>query len=86
MLTYSAGELQRKLGEIQDKALRQPVSITRHGRARLVIMAVEEYERLKRRDRVVLRAGELSDADLEAIATADVPAEFAHLDAELSEG
>lgn len=85
-MTYSSGELQRKLGEIQDQALRQPVSITRHGRARLVIMAVEEYHRLKQRDRVVLRAGELSDDDLAAIATADVPGEFAHLDAELSEG
>lgn len=83
MLTYTAGELQRKLGEIQDKALSQPIAITRHGRERLVMLSAEEYRRLKRRDREVLLVGELSDADLEAIGKAEVPAEYAHLDAEL---
>ncbi len=85
MPTFTSGDLQRKLGEIQDVALRQPTFITRHGRERLVILSVDEYRRLKRRDRQVLRAGELSDADLEAIGKAEVPPEYAHLDAEIIE-
>jgi hypothetical protein len=36
---------------------------------------VEEYARLKRRDRRVVRTGELSDADVALIAKAEVPAE-----------
>jgi hypothetical protein len=39
---------------------------------------------LTRRDREVLDVGELSDADLAAIACAEVPAEYAYLDAELA--
>lgn len=85
MRNFTSAELQRRLGEIQDIALSQPVSITRHGRARLVILSVAEYDRLKRRDRAVLRVGDLSDAELAAIASAEVPAQYAALDAELAQ-
>jgi hypothetical protein len=44
---------------------------------------VDEYRRLKRRDRQVLRAGDLSDADLEAIAKTEMDPRHAHLDKEL---
>ena len=46
MLTYSSGELQRKLGEVQDKALTQPVLITRHGRERLVVLHAARFPEL----------------------------------------
>jgi hypothetical protein len=46
---------------------------------------MEEYARLKRRDRRVVRTGYLTDADLERIAQAEVPAEHVHLDEELKE-
>jgi prevent-host-death family protein len=55
MLTVSAAEFQRNFGRYQDEALKQPVSITRNGRDRLVVLAVEEYQRLKRRDRDVVK-------------------------------
>jgi hypothetical protein len=35
-------------------ALVQPVAVTRNGRERTVLISVEEYHRLKRRDRQVL--------------------------------
>lgn len=41
----------------------------------------DEHRHSVRRE--VLLVGELSDAELEAIANAEVPQEFAHLDAEL---
>ena len=40
---------------------------------------------VKRRDRRVVRTGELSDQDLALIAKAEVPAEHAHLDEELKD-
>jgi len=85
MRTIPASELQRKLGEVQDAALKEPVAITRNGRERLVLLSIEEYRRLKRRDRVVLRAGQLSDEFLEALANAEMPADDNHLNAELDE-
>jgi hypothetical protein len=46
-------------------------------------MAAEEWERLKRRDRRVGLAAELPEEWVEAVRSARVPEEFAHLDAEL---
>ena len=66
MITVSAAEFQRYFGRYQDEALTQPVVITRNGRERLVMISVDEYRRLTRSDRQVLRAGDLSDADLTA--------------------
>lgn len=83
MITVSAAEFQRYFGRYQDEALTQPVVITRNGRERLVMLSVDEYRRLKRRDREVLRAGDLSDADLEAIAKTEMDPRHAHLDEEL---
>ena len=42
MLMVSAAEFQRNFGRYQDEALKQPLSITRNGRDRLVVLAVEE--------------------------------------------
>jgi hypothetical protein len=44
----------------------------------------DEFKRLKQRDREVLRVEDLAEADLRAIRNAEVPGEYAHLDAELN--
>jgi prevent-host-death family protein len=79
----TASQFQQSFGQLSDKARREPVVITKHGQPSLVIMAAEEWERLKRRDRRVGHIGELSQEWAEAIAQAEVPAEYAHLDSEL---
>jgi len=63
--------------------LSEPVTITKNGHDRLVVLSAEEYERLKRRDRRVVLAGQLTDEEVALIADAEVPAEHAHLDEEL---
>ena len=73
MITVTAAEFQRHFGRYQDEALTQPVAITRNGRERLVMLSADEYRRLKRRDREVLRAGDLSDADLAALEATRAP-------------
>jgi hypothetical protein len=47
--------------------------------------SAEEFKRLKRRDREVLRSEDLTEADLEAIRKAEPPAEAAAFDHEVSE-
>ncbi|HLZ84702.1 MAG TPA: type II toxin-antitoxin system prevent-host-death family antitoxin [Caulobacteraceae bacterium] len=79
----TASEFQQAFGMLSDKARRQPVVITKHGRDSLVVMPVEEWERLKRRDRHVGLTADLSVEWLEAVRNAKVPEEFAHLDADL---
>jgi PHD/YefM family antitoxin component YafN of YafNO toxin-antitoxin module len=83
MLTMSAAEFQRNFGRYQDEALKQPVSITRNGRDRLVVLAVEEYQRLKRRDREVFKTEELNEAEIKAITEGGMDARHNHLNAEL---
>jgi prevent-host-death family protein len=83
MITVTAAEFQRHFGRYQDEALTQPVAITRNGRERVVMISIEEYRKLQRRSREVLRAGELSDADLAAIAAAEMDPRHAALDKEL---
>jgi prevent-host-death family protein len=48
MSVVSSAEFQRKLGLYQDKALAEPVTITKNGRERLVLLSVDEYQRLKK--------------------------------------
>ena len=83
MITVSAAEFQRHFGRYQDEALVQPIAITRNGRERLVVLSTEEYRRLRRRSREVLRAGDLTDAELDAIAKTDMDPRHRHLDREL---
>lgn len=83
MITVTAPEFQRHFGRYQDEALTQPVAITRNGRERVVMISVDEYRRFKRRDREVLRAGELSDEGLAAIARTRAPESAKVFDDEL---
>ena len=83
MLRYSAAELQRQLGHIQDQALKEPVTITRHGRDRLVILDAEEFKQLRKRARVAMSVEELSDDDIKQIEQTSMPPKHNHLNAEL---
>ena len=73
MVRVSAAEFQRNIGRYQDMALVQPVAITRNGRERTVMISVEEYYRLKRRDRQVLELTDFTDADIAALEQTRAP-------------
>lgn len=83
MRRVSSTEFQKKVGLYQDLALTEPLTVTRNGREKIVVLSAEEYHRLKRRDREVLLVEELSVEDLEAIAKAKPPAEAAAFDHEV---
>ncbi len=85
-MRVTTAEFIKGYGALADKAMSGPVTITKNGRDRLVLISIEEYERLRRRDRRVLLAEDVAEADLALIAQAEVPAEQAHLDAELGAG
>jgi PHD/YefM family antitoxin component YafN of YafNO toxin-antitoxin module len=84
-MKISTAEFIKNYGSLADKALSEPVVITKNGRDRLVMLSVEEYARLKRRDRRVVRLEDFSDNELALIARAEVPAEYARLDDELKD-
>ena len=77
----SSAELQRSFGRYWQKALREPVVITNHGRESLVLLSAEEYRRLKSQDRRALHPGELGGREIESLRASQMAAEaaqFAH--------
>lgn len=62
--TVTSKEALRHWKEVTDQALREPVVITAHGRPRHVLLAYEDYERLRSQER-------------HAYLTADLPADLA---------
>jgi PHD/YefM family antitoxin component YafN of YafNO toxin-antitoxin module len=81
----STAEFIKNYGSLADKALTEPVVITKNGRDRLVVLSADEYARLKRRDRRVVRLEDFSDEEMALIARAEANPEDAHLDAELKD-
>lgn len=73
MQVFTSEELQRRPADVQQSALVEPTFITFHGRPRLVVMSVDEFDRLQGRRRVVFDASEISEAvldDLRSMANA----------------
>jgi len=85
MELVSSGEFQRKIGHYQDRALVEPVTITSNGRERLVMMSVEEYRRLKRRDRRVMTLDDFTEEDIAALEKVRAPSEAAAFNDEMTE-
>jgi prevent-host-death family protein len=68
MITVSASEFQRNIGRYQDEALKQAVAITSNGRERVVMVSAEEYRKALRYMRESIPVGELTDAEVKAMA------------------
>lgn len=80
LLAVSAKDVAGKFGYYTDEAMLRPVGIQRHGTTRVVMISLQEYERLLRRDRQVLLTKDLDDETLEAILTAEIPQDARRLD------
>lgn len=80
MQRYSSYDLQRNVAKVQEAALKEPVSISYHGRDRLVVLSIDEFERLKRRDKQVIAMDELPDEFLASLQEPYGNAEQAALD------
>lgn len=49
MKSFRSQDMQKQAAAVQEAAMREPVLITYHDRPRLVVMSIEEYERLRER-------------------------------------
>ncbi len=83
MIKVPAAEFQRNIGRYQDLALKEPIAVTRNGRERTVMISIEEYQRLKRRDRRVMSLEDFTDADIAALEMTRAPEEAKAFDDEL---
>jgi prevent-host-death family protein len=79
--TITSTEFQRNVGTHVDQALRDPIFITKHSRESLVLVAAEDYRRLKELDtRRALYPHELDDETLADMDKGYQGASTPHLD------
>lgn len=62
MRTFKSQDMQRQPASLQEAAIVEPVVITYHDRPRLVLMSMEEYDRLQGRRRSVGSIEELPES------------------------
>ncbi|MCP1215780.1 type II toxin-antitoxin system prevent-host-death family antitoxin [Acetobacter orientalis] len=80
MPTVGALKFQRKFGEFQHQAQREPVEITRHGRREYVLLSADHYDWLRAAAQRSHRTEDVSDVVLAAVERAEMDPEHAHLD------
>jgi prevent-host-death family protein len=83
VVKMTATQFQERPGEALDRSLTSHLVVLKHGRPRNVVMSYEEYDRLMRRDRRVVAVEDLTEQDLDEIASSRMEPGHEHLDAEL---
>lgn len=80
MAQTTAVEFQRKFGEFQHQARREPVEITRHGRRELVLMSADHYDWLLAAARRTSRTADAASVVVEAVRRAEMDPEHTGLE------
>jgi len=80
MARVTAVEFQRKFGQFQHEAQREPVEITRHGRREFVLMSANHYDWLMAAAKRSYRTEDAGDVVVDAVERAEMDSEHAHLD------
>ena len=84
-MRVSSAEFLKNYGALSDTALTEPVTITRNGRDRLVLLSATEFDRMKRYAPRARRIEELTAEELAMIDESRVAAEHDHLNALLDD-
>lgn len=51
MKDFNFSDLSRRSGDVLDAALVEPISLRKHGKAKIVMLPVDQYEQLRQRAR-----------------------------------
>lgn len=73
--TATASEVQKNFGAYHDQALSEPVRITKYGRETVYIVSAKTYHEMKQAQRHAVAATDLTDAEVQLIEAAEIPAE-----------
>ena len=65
IMKVSTAEFIKNYGALADKALTEPLTITKNGRDRFVLVEVAEFERMKRRDRRVIKIEDWTEEEFD---------------------
>lgn len=79
-----ASEFQREFGRLRSIAHREAVIVTSHGRDDVVLLSAEEYRRLRSLDRRSMHVSELTDEEIAALDSVEIPTEAARYNHEMT--
>jgi prevent-host-death family protein len=74
-VTAPASEVQKNFGAYHDRAMREPVRVTKYGRETVYIVSAETFHALKQGHRDAVASADLNDQEAALIAAAKIPAE-----------
>lgn len=78
--TITSVEFQRKIGEFQHRARKEPVEITRHGRRELVLLSADHFDWLTAAAQRSHRTDAAPEVVMDAVQRAEMDPQLAHLD------
>jgi PHD/YefM family antitoxin component YafN of YafNO toxin-antitoxin module len=81
MLEITASEFVKNFGQYKERAQREVIAVTSHGRTSGYFMSEQEYKLLMSQSRQAYHVSELSETTLAAIATAQMDSRHDHLNA-----
>ena len=71
----SASEVQKNFGAFHDRALTEPVKVTKYGRETVYIVSAKTYHEMKQAQRDAVATADLTATELSLIEAAEIPAE-----------
>ena len=74
MTKVTSGELTREFGRYRAMAHREPIIITNHGRDDVVLIAAEDYARLRRYEQKPFHVSQLPKDIVDELGTVSIPA------------
>jgi antitoxin StbD len=76
MISISASDVAKNFGEWHDKAMSEPVVVTKYGRESVVLLSVDTFKSLTANYREVVDTGEINDALANSIELSEIPEEY----------
>ena len=74
-VTAAASDVQKNFGAFHDRALVEPVRVTRYGRETVFIVSAETYHAMKQAQRRAMASADLTDEEAALIEAAEIPEE-----------
>lgn len=84
-MKVSTADFIKNYGTLADKALTEPLTITKNGRDRFVLVDAAEFARLVQRDRKVFATEDMPEDMLRLIEKSEMSPGFEYLDKELKD-
>ena len=82
-ITAASSDVQKNFGAYHDRAMSEPVRVTKYGRETVYIVSAQTFHALKQGKREAVAATDLSQDELALIGAAEIPAEHRYSESDL---